>query len=886
MRGKRVLAQILFASGLTVGTIACSVTGNTLESRLYHAFTTRYNLFYNASEAYRGGVAKLDTENADDFGEILPIFPEPPASTLSSLQKEMDVAIQKLQTAIRKHSIGSKPRMKPKSLAQQDFYNQAEFNAAIDNCRLLMGKAQFAKRDYATASETFSLLVRTSKGTDSYYPGKIWQIRAMTAQGSYSEAATLASDLRKDLLFPKYLLKDFALVEADLQIRRNNWEEAATRLGEALIKEAKASRRMRLRFIQAQLYERAGKREEAVSLYRKVASGATDYQLELNAWLGVAAGTPTGDSLSAVRSDLETMLSDARNPDYRDQIYYALARLDLRMGDSTAYERDLQRSSESSTVNRAQKGRSCLQLASIYAARKQFLKAAAYYDTAVVSLNENHSGFLEARLEAETYKELARLLSDIGREDSLAVWAELPPAEREARMAGYAAARAAAAAANDSLAAGARRRRQSVVSAGSAGTPGEWYFFNEIAVSRGRSDFYALWGTRPNEDNWRLRNRSVVASAISAAPSDAPGAAQPGISDLMPEMAAVLEAPPMNDSLRQLSITKRARLYYEAAFLLRQRLNDSHSADSLLTLMNERFPGNENELNVWYQLMKSASESRPEVAAQYASRIVASYPESLVARTLTDPAFVEQQQQAKEEAASGFEEVFGLWKANDFEAAVSRADQMAARFPESDLLPRLMFIRALSIGGIQGRASMREELVRLSTTFRANEILYDISDAIEILDQVEAGALAQPKVEERTYSYQPGANLSLVWLLDTPEEVNQLQFDLVSYAMGVEEVADMIPLQRRMGTYMALIYPAVRAIDAFRFYSGFFSSPLSTAHVASQKTLLFLINESDLQRLTNRLDFENYMEMFTLQYLPLVPESPQNSPTNDTESSE
>lgn len=883
MRGKRVLAQILFASGLAVGMVACSVTGNTLESRLYHAFTTRYNLFYNAGEIYRKGVVNLATENSDDFGEILPIFPDPPASTLSTLQKEMDVAIQKLQTAIRKHSIGSKPRMKPKSLAQQDFYNQAEFNAAIDNCRLLMGKAQFAKGDYATAAETFSLLVRTSKGTDSYYPGKLWQIRALAMQGSLSDASILSAELRKDLLFPTYLLKAFALAEADLKIRQKLWDDAAALLAEAIEKERRGAIKMRYIFIQAQLFERAGKPEEAVQRYKMVASRASDYRLELNAWLGVAAGTPDGEALLEVRSDLEAMLTDARNPDYRDQIHFALARLGLRMGDSLAYEQHLKRSSESSTVNRAQKGRSCLQLASIYAGRRQFLKAAAYYDTAVISLNENHPEFQEARLESVTYKELARLLSDISREDSLAAWAELAPAEREARLAKSTAAQASAAATADSLAVAARSRRLSAGGVGSSTVTGQWYFYNELAINRGRSDFYALWGTRPNEDNWRVRNRSAALSGGVGAVVDAASVSSAASSVLMPEVQAMLNAPEMNDSLRKLSIDRRARLYYEAAFLLRQRLNDSQSADSLLTLMNERFPGNENELNVWYQLMKSASAAHPELASQYASRIVANYPESLIAKAITDPSFVEAQQQALDEAARLYEEIFGLWKANNFEAAVTLADRTAARFPESDLLPRIMFVRALSLGGVQGRAAMREELVKLSTTFRSSEILYDISDAIEILDQVEAAALAQPKIEELAYRYQPGDSLSLVWLLDTPEEINQLQFDLVSFAMGVEAVADMIPLQRRMGSYMALIYPAVKAIDAFRFYRDFSNSPLSTAHISSQKTVLFLINETDLQRLINRLDFENYMEMFSREYLPLVPGSPQTDLNDDTD---
>ena len=42
---------------------------------------------------------------------------------------------------------------------------------------------------------------------------------------------------------------------------------------------------------------------------------------------------------------------------------------------------------------------------------------------------------------------------------------------------------------------------------------GEWYFYNPMAVSRGKTQFQQLWGKRPNEDNWQRSNKTVVAMA-------------------------------------------------------------------------------------------------------------------------------------------------------------------------------------------------------------------------------------------------------------------------------------------------------------------------------------------------------------------------------------
>ncbi|MEG1546296.1 MAG: hypothetical protein RR371_03490, partial [Bacteroides sp.] len=41
----------------------CSTKKNTAGSRFYHSFTTRFNVFFNASEAYKQGVKAIETGN-------------------------------------------------------------------------------------------------------------------------------------------------------------------------------------------------------------------------------------------------------------------------------------------------------------------------------------------------------------------------------------------------------------------------------------------------------------------------------------------------------------------------------------------------------------------------------------------------------------------------------------------------------------------------------------------------------------------------------------------------------------------------------------------------------------------------------------------------------
>ena len=43
---------------------------------------------------------------------------------------------------------------------------------------------------------------------------------------------------------------------------------------------------------------------------------------------------------------------------------------------------------------------------------------------------------------------------------------------------------------------------------------GQWYFYNPMAVSQGKTTFQQQWGRRENKDNWQRINVTVVRRLI------------------------------------------------------------------------------------------------------------------------------------------------------------------------------------------------------------------------------------------------------------------------------------------------------------------------------------------------------------------------------------
>ena len=53
---------------------SCSTQKNTAKSRFFHAFNTKYNIYYNGSQAFIDGALEKENGNKDNFTEIIPLY--------------------------------------------------------------------------------------------------------------------------------------------------------------------------------------------------------------------------------------------------------------------------------------------------------------------------------------------------------------------------------------------------------------------------------------------------------------------------------------------------------------------------------------------------------------------------------------------------------------------------------------------------------------------------------------------------------------------------------------------------------------------------------------------------------------------------------------------
>lgn len=101
----------------------------------YHSFTNKYNYWFNADELFRLTVTKLEESHQDNYNQILDIYPYAAADPQPA-RADLDNVITKASKGIVLHRPGR----------------------WTDDNYLLIGQAQFLKRDYETAESSFEFI--------------------------------------------------------------------------------------------------------------------------------------------------------------------------------------------------------------------------------------------------------------------------------------------------------------------------------------------------------------------------------------------------------------------------------------------------------------------------------------------------------------------------------------------------------------------------------------------------------------------------------------------------------------------------------------------------------------------------------------------------------
>jgi tetratricopeptide (TPR) repeat protein len=879
----RVSYKFLITLGLFLFLTDCSVEKNTGTTRFYHGLTSRFNIYFNGYESFKEGLLKINKGYRDDFSEMLRVFENSDPSTVSLCSSDMERAIQKASKLISLKSITAKPEFdsrKELSEKEKALLEQKEFNEWVDDSYFLIGKARFYKHEFNEAAAVFSYCIAEANDPEIKIESSVWLARINNENGSYIEANRILNEIEISASSPKSLKAIYYTTLADMFIKQKRYQEAIDPLSNSLKLIKGKSEKYRLTYLLAQLYEKSGDPGRAISLYRDVVKMNPPYDVEFNARINIAgvfdinSGNP-----EEIRKELERMLKDSKNKDFQDQIYYALGNMMKKEGKENEALNYYRKSALSSSVNQNQKGKSYLALAEYYYSKPDYMKAGKYYDSTVYFLDEKYPDFKDLKTKSQNLNSLVAQLTVIQSEDSLQKVAAMSQNERDALISGIigkiikAESEGKISEYSDRANIGQyyenERRFQDNIA-----QEGKWYFYNQTALTFGRTEFRRRWGERRLEDNWRRSNKARVSIQQTTAGQDENGKAKSDTSKAVmdykkPEF--YLKNLPLNDSLIALSNEKIANAYFNAGKVFAEKISDRQKAAESYETLLSRFPENDlipEALYDLYNLYKEENSQKSEISRQ---RLLEKYPGSEFSKIISDPDYYNKKISEIKQSEKLYQEAYNLYKLENFRESIAVCDSAIKNHQSDNLAPKFMLLRAYSIARISDERSFKEELTSLIKAWPETEEGKKAAEISAYLNQ----KLPELKIEEdkviaaELYVADTTSLYSFnVIIMDPSFNINQASFDVISY--NIDNYTNNN--YRAEGILVNNKYVKITVSGfannsrAWEYYNSFRAEKL-VRNTSGAQIMTFLINSDNAKKLDGDKNPERYYLFFNENYL-------------------
>ena len=749
---------------------ACSNKTNTARSRFWQSFTTKYNVYFHGKTNYDEQMKAMMDAYEDDYSQRLYMHPAEARSNPKAPQPSgsFERTIEKMEKAIALHSIKKKPKRKSgkgRDPKYQEWLSREEYNPYLHNAWYLMAKSQYMKGDFLDAAATFRYIAKHFPWkNDLVQECQIREALCYCALGWVAEADNVLTHVHLDEITNKNVRALANAAFADYHIKSQEPEEAIPYLAKA-VNGFKGNNKVRMSFLLGQLYEDIGDKHNAYLAYKQAGSNSgSTYRTKFNARIKQSAVYEGANIASEVRA-LKRMTRYDRNKDYLDQVYYAIGNLYLTHGDTLSAIENYRLAAEKSTRNGVDKAISQLTLGGIYFNRRQYDEAQLCYAEAIPLINEDYPNYKMLKKRSDVLDELAVYSQNVTLQDSLLQLAEMTPEEQKAVIAKIIEElkkkekeEAENAAREEYLA----KQDASGSRLGEArNAPGNnilnndksWYFYNTAVKNAGKTQFQKQWGSRKLEDNWRRRDKTtfsfddeeadsaLLALADSVIVGENGDTIQVDIEALKRaedphyEEFYLKQIPKTEEEIQSAHEIIQEGLY-NMGTILKDKMEDYDAAAYEFSQLLRRYPDNTYRLDVFYNMyMMYMRNGQVSDADPYRDSILINFADSKYGIAMQDPNYLENLKNMTRDQENMYEAAYANYLANNHQGVHDAYAEMMRKYPLSKIMPKFMFIDALSYLTEKNHDKFKETLKDMLQRYPQTDITPTASEIVKQLNQ-------------------------------------------------------------------------------------------------------------------------------------------------------
>ena len=922
---KKIERHIIF-SLLTIsvlGIISCSTKNNTSQTRWWHAFNTRYNVYYNGAQAYIDGSLEKENGNKDNFTELIPLYTVGNKYSRDLGKGNYDRAIEKAEKAIAKHSIKKRPewtKSRRKTEKDIEWLSRGEYNPFLWKAWMLMGRSQFHKGAFEEAAATFAYMSRLYKGQPAIYgKARAWLAKCYIEQDWLYDAEDIIRNMQRDSLDWR-AVKEWDYTYADYYLHTGELEKAVPYLQKVIKHEMRKKQKARELYLLGQVLGSLGRNEEAYKAFQRVIRTNPPYELDFNARIAQTEVTAKGQTKKMI-SKLKQMASSDNNKEYLDQVYYAMGNIYLATRDTLAAINAYEQGNKKATRSGIEKGVLLLHLGDLYWAKERFGDAKRCYGEAIGLLDKDRKDYEQLSERSKILDELAPYTDAVQLQDSLQYLAKCSEQERNAAI--------------DRVISALKkkekeeRNRQDPLNNGQQqgmngdfgndnlgmpksvnnrqGQDNTWYFYNPTAVQQGKITFQQLWGKRENIDNWQRINQSVVGKIGNAnRPFELTNEQRDSIMRIEAQQDSIKQS---TDSLKN---DPHKREYYlsqipftaeqlaqsnkiledglhHSGVIFKDRLDNLRLAEKALRRVSDNYPDYEQMDDVYYHLyLLYIRKNEPQLAENYVTQLSQKYPKSKWTALLTDPYYKQNLRFGVQIEDSLYAATYEAFKQGRYNEVAGNTHVSESRFPMGANRDKFLFIGGLSKlnnGDPTGCVNDMKEVVKNYPSSRISEMAGMIVNGVQAgkklrggkfdLDDIwnyranvmnDSDSIQQAKLSsERDIDFK----FMLVYHPDSLKE-NKLLFELARFNFTNFLVRNFeIEIEDLNGMHLMQVSGFRSFDEAYQYARQLFASQM-VVQQTDKGTKGVIISDKNLKLIGTIYSFKDYEAFYAKHFAPIV----------------
>lgn len=909
---------------------SCSTKKNTKASRFYHAFNSRYNIYFNGKTSFDEALLSMQNGYRESYSDMIYMYP------ISAQPKDkqttggpFDRAIEKSNKAIKLHSIKAKPAKKPgwrNDPKQRAFQEQEEYNPFLKKCWLMMGQAQFYNADFLQASATFSYIARHYAQDDEVVTeARLWQARCYSEMGWFYESEDILGKLNTNGI-PRKNLKRYAAVYADYLVKNKQYEEAVPYFKTAIKAEKNKRQRTRMKYLLGQIYAEQEQNGLAYQMFGEVAKANPPYELEFAARIRQTE-VFTGNNYQKVVKMLNQMAKSDKNKDLLDQVYYALGNVYLSREDTTNAILNYQSGIEKSTQNGLDKAVCQIRLGDIYFKMRDYVKAQPCFSGALSGIQKEYKDYERVAKLSSVLDELVVHVEAVHLQDSLQTLAKMPEGERlavidkiiekvkkEEEEAKALAEKEAYLANQEAQGNGIDRPGTETGGITLPTTTGgaTFYFYNPQTVAQGKTQFQRKWGRRTLEDNWRRRKKemstfdeNMADENVDTQETIAGAEGETMVSDSLeaglPEVAAddpktreyyIQQLPLTPEDVDASNVIIEDGLY-NMAMIYKDKLEDIPLSIEAFGELERRFPDNQHRLESYYQVYLMALRSNnTAVATEYKNKLIAAFPESDYAIAIADPNYEYNIRMMDVVQDSIYQATYDRYLKGDTVSVRRNYRQVSEKYPLATLMPKFMFLDALTYvqaGDAEGFKNALKALVEKYPSADVTELAGEmLKGVLRGRTMVQGGITGMTwnlrfgvgddgtlSAADSARTFNPEPNTSYRMLLMYPTgsvDKNQLLFAVAAYNFANFMVKEFDLSFEEAGPMSMLIISGFYNFDEILQYYKMIYGKDGYANALDKNVAILPISDDNYETLMRGKTLEEYVAFFEENFGEVAPE--------------